>query len=131
MNLNLDTQMQANELRIGNLLMDVSGHVGYVTQINEDKTVKIRTNEGVLITWMRADLFQPIPLTEEILLKCGFEYDELNYFYSLYYNNFKLEFHFDEQYEFWLNDISMEVKYLHQLQNLYFALTGKELDIDL
>lgn len=28
-------------------------------------------------------------------------------------------------------DGNIEVKYLHQLQNLYFALTGKELDIRL
>lgn len=34
----------------------------------------------------------------------------------------------------WFNfsiDGNIEVKYLHQLQNLYFALTGKELDIKL
>ena len=34
------------------------------------------------------------------------------------------------EYNFDLDSIC-KVKYLHQLQNLYFALTGEELEIDL
>jgi hypothetical protein len=29
------------------------------------------------------------------------------------------------------NKVEVEIKYLHQLQNLYFSLTGKELEIKL
>jgi hypothetical protein len=72
--------------------------------------------------------YEPIPITEEWLLKFGFE--------KSFDTNFTLEFLHHELeinisgYGTWLNtqDI-VSVKYVHQLQNLYFALTGEELTI--
>ena len=77
----------------------------------------------------------PIPLTEEILLKCGFEQDGDNDYLQLYIN--------DALNILWLGYLSIEVNgyfvalsekeqlYLHQLQNIYFALTGEELEVNL
>lgn len=67
---------------------------------------------------------QGIPLTLEIMGKCAILKDgvfpDLEYFSmidgSLYFNG-----------EYTATD----VKYLHQLQNLYFALTGNELEVNL
>lgn len=79
----------------------------------------------------------PIPLTEEILLKCGWgkgEYD------SEYIDNVSLK---QEVLGYNVNNKMLYIEtnadvieinhihYLHQLQNLYFALTGKELEINL
>lgn len=71
---------------------------------------------------------EPIPLTEEILLKCGFNfwggitsYCDREDFWSI-----KME---DGRFE--IEYVELEIKHLHQLQNLYFALTGKELEIEL
>ena len=83
---------------------------------------------------------QVIPLTEEILLKCGFKkYEDvysLNMFGLLYYSG---QFHYAVwQYNGYIEEMEFSdpseidtpaILYVHQLQNLYFALTGKELPI--
>lgn len=89
---------------------------------------------------------KPIPLTEEILLKCGFEkgcfyhtkpvdfrmkinenYYVLIYFFgsdvSCYVTNM-------EEYDF-QSEISVDIKYLHELQNLISSTKGQELKIEL
>lgn len=71
----------------------------------------------------------PIPLTEEWLLKFGltktnggnFSCNDICVYDNLENINISLE----------NGDISVELrcpKYIHQLQNLYFALTGEELE---
>jgi hypothetical protein len=70
------------------------------------------------------DAYRPIPLTEEWLLKFGFEIT----------NNFQTKDRFQTHKQdgiiwFEYGYISIELKYVHQLQNLYFALTGEELTI--
>lgn len=69
-----------------------------------------------------------IPLTPELLKRCGFEkginnpdYHDLRFFVLT-----KIE----EGYRLRNCDYpGRDIKYLHQLQNLYFALTGEELTI--
>jgi hypothetical protein len=78
--------------------------------------------------------FDPIPLTEEILLKCGFIKSTL--VEGCYFHNQKERLyisianqhaiHFGN-----INGVLVMIDYLHQLQNLYFALTGEELNIEL
>jgi hypothetical protein len=75
-------------------------------------------------------LMDPIPLTEEWLIKFGFEKDAEN---TSWYNrgiisvskNGNIAFHLEGK---WLNS-KVRVDSVHQLQNLYFALTGEELTI--
>jgi len=66
---------------------------------------------------------QPIPLTEEWLLKFGFD-DLGTYGYGR--GNFHICLHENEFY-FSINNRKVFIKHVHQLQNLYFALTGEEL----
>lgn len=123
--------MQPTELRIGNLLFytKASHEIIVVNTISKDSSL---------------EYIQPIPLTPEILLKVGFDYDDINsdeycdwyeYSYSyerngeLYHEHlpfqmFKGESHIELEY------FDTEIKYLHQLQNLVFALTGTELNVD-
>jgi hypothetical protein len=102
---------------------------------------------------------QPIPLTEEWLRKFGFKYQnrdvshgngKIERFWSKHWftggDNWWIEINLnpitkDSNGFFWLNwnigggndfvhlPHSCELKYIHQLQNLYFALTGNELEI--
>ena len=77
------------------------------------------------------DDFYPIPLTKELLLTCGFVWVDS---FKCYVHGYKTEKEFIlKQYsDFWLMcdiDLKVVVKYLHQLQNLYFALTNNELKI--
>lgn len=116
--------MDAKELRIGN----------YVEH-NSEWSYR---NEKGIIEWSESDWYAlgectlflenilPIPLTEEWLLKFGFERNILEAKHNsiIYYseNNIGIKG--------MLGTVKPSVcKYVHQLQNLYFALTGEELTI--
>ena len=108
--------IKTEELRIGNWVL----HDGKPVQVEKlENDGQINNNFA---------FFDPIPLTEEILLKCGFEHG----FSGFKYEDFRASDMADNgviQIEF--GNVSIGIKYLHKLQNLYFALTGKELNIDL
>ena len=102
--------VRANELRIGNWVETFEG----VIQIQNGWEI----DEG--------NECQPIPLTEEWLLKFGFEYSDLNGDSGLW----KIPpFQIYGKYNQFIYDYRLDVNYVHQLQNLYFALTGEELTI--
>lgn len=114
--------MQANELRIGNWVYRANGKNG-----NKDIEYQIEN-----INLQSVKKYEPILLTEDILLKAGFELNEDNQYMiddfcfmllnsKWYYNN--------TYYECGCPSKPIDIKYLHQLQNLHFALTQKELEI--
>jgi hypothetical protein len=117
--------MKANELRIGNLVTDSIG------------IVEIGKNGK--IDW--GDIYNPIPITENILLKCGF--DKINEVLFWLNNTFMFVLNEnalsmarpdsvdDEDYSIPMAWIKSNINYLHQLQNLYFALTENELNVTL
>ena len=85
----------------------------------------------------------PIPLTEEILLKCGFKKDNYKKGHiGIDYKSGEMTFDFvleepgfmgewDKYYTFELpNHRFVNMKYLHSLQNLFFVITGKELEYE-
>lgn len=109
--------IKAEEFRIGNWVYDFAR-----------KPVQIiRLTKGAF------PLEMPIPLTHKILVQFGFTcYLNPNNTGSVIYdlNDFKIIEHKTE--DFSLRDMhSKRFTYLHQLQNLYFALTGEELEIKL
>ena len=73
----------------------------------------------------------PIPLTEEILLKCGFEkYNKLSGHDGYLFNGYFI--HKDGSFTVLGSSLVLcKIKHLHHLQNLYFALTGQEITIKL
>lgn len=79
---------------------------------------------------------KPIPLTEEILLKYGFErwVDDVLYL-NIKIGRLEHKLRVFEKIGHVLLDhdkrIGEDLKHLHQLQNLYHSLTGKELEIEL
>ena len=83
------------------------------------------------------DYFCAIPLTEEILLKCGYELMiETEYTVNTYAINdsvrlWNINGNFTELIYEINGRKSIQIKHLHQLQNLYFALTGEELNVEL
>ena len=132
--------MKANELRIGNLLT-FNGKIRTVDGVSlvgchkDERYILVELNymykEKVLL---QIDKIDPTPLTEEWLLRFGFEKVGVNYQkgWLLLWTFLKTgEVHFV------LNEPNSnkrhitEFKYVHQLQNLYFALTGEELEIKL
>ncbi len=105
-------------LRIGNLLQDREGIFCRVEELNKDN-FRAPAIRGPLTSLPNS----PIPLTEEILLKCGFK-KNTNYTpcgKAIFYKN---------GYIIYCGvTIEIEIKYLHQLQNLYYCLTGEELKV--
>jgi hypothetical protein len=77
----------------------------------------------------------PIPLTEEWLLKFGFEKRDGKYYLSRYLIKEGISQFFDNGMSFRITTSNTEsthaasIKSVHQLQNLYFALTNTELTI--
>lgn len=120
--------IKPNELRIGNYLQDRDAEVAIVCEISEED---YKAYSG-MVTKLPT---KPIPLTEDWLVKFGFKMgastqpDE----YALQCEYFDLCY--SPSNESWSIDngdsvfIDADIKYVHQLQNLYFALTGKELEL--
>lgn len=119
--------MKSSELRIGNWVEQPNDGVTRVTAILND--LQIKTETGYIDKYCR-----PIPLTEEWLLRFGFDkltekgsgFKSTSYTYT---GKVALIVHFDGvrlSVNFWQGN---EKKYVHQLQNLYFALTGEELTL--
>jgi len=113
--------MTANELRIGNLILDEEFDIIYTVDLDF-------FHDLVSGGFLMADLI-PIPLTNEWLVKFGFEKNE-TYTY-LKKNKFIIDLN-ENMSNYYLCDIDIrvDIKHVHQLQNLYFALTGEELKIN-
>ncbi|OYY99535.1 MAG: hypothetical protein B7Y37_13675 [Sphingobacteriia bacterium 28-36-52] len=120
-------EILASELRIGNKLFG-----GVVSKIEENSFTVFDgcaywNSSEMTENWL---LDQPIRLTTEILEKCGFEKatDEFGGYLSPLYKGGRIRI--DDNT--WYNGcFDTEIKHLHQLQNLYFALTNTELTFKL
>lgn len=118
------------QLRIGNYItfpIGLKGKLCEVLAINE-KQVLIKT-EIDRRAWLNFDYLEPIPLTQELLEKCGFEYDQDDHGHYWTIDEFVVELSGIEEGIFKLEQYRTIITTLHQLQNLYFAITGDELEI--
>ena len=133
--------MEAKNLRIGN----------YVTWIDEDDPsnavltlVGIYLNDAIWVEWTWGDgsndntdcdleTIKGIPITEEWLNKFGFEKKKG----SISYDKDKLSLYFGDTIlsdkngrTYWNSWAIMEKtpNYIHELQNLFFAINGSELE---
>jgi len=113
--------IKANELRIGNIILDEKGDVVCVT---------IDTFYWLAECVRNEEDYKPIPLTEEWLVKLGFEKHEFsNYEYCKGLFNLAHSNKLNPTGMFYEAERGTYLKHVHQLQNLYFALTGEELTI--
>lgn len=128
--------MNANELRIGNYY-EIFDHK-FNPDFNGVRCFELETASEIFKAFSDGSIFKisGIPLTEEWLLRFGFKLK----FDNIYTYPFKVSDNFvvDIKFEGWPENISLitneyfssnSVKYVHQLQNLYFALTGEELTL--
>ena len=128
--------MKANELRIGNLVYRTN------KQTKEKLLIEL-TASCILDISANGEnssfIYKPIPLTEEILLKYGFvsggakqllfiTLDKKDECY-LYLNPLGKGIAIDQNGK--ECSFEIEFKYVHQLQNIFFALTNEELTTNL
>jgi len=148
--------MEAREIRIGNYIYcneKLVSVCGLKLEPYNHITVKLSTNS--YSKYFNTDNLKPIPLTEEWLFKFGFEFKDLDtkkyptLTYGFYYGHedtgFNLHLYEDSEeimealniegwsdgfyfvYDNW--SVWRRINYVHQLQNLYFALYGEELEL--
>jgi hypothetical protein len=113
--------MKANELRLGNWISF------------DGKQFKCKPFDIKNIYDGAKTKYEPIPLTEEWLLKFGFEKDDVGWVINM---NKETQLASGDEDSVWYigssiywGEVPQNIKHVHTLQNLYFALTGEELQI--
>ena len=141
--------IQANELRIGNWVY-VDDSPVQITSIDKDGGINHTSGDDgwTVDYWFIYQIkdIDPIPLTPEILEKAGFDLtpgdlDNDNISWWMFPDNPAVDLmlrEFDKGKGYDLLDMDYgqihydyKITSFHQLQNLYFALTGEELEINL
>lgn len=120
--------MESNELRIGNLV-EYDNRIFEIDSVAKEFPTLNTIEFGIgVVDWNN---IKPTPLTEEWLYKFGFIKEGFidgtyNFFHeNMYGNNCLLPT--GDGFELLIGNT--EIFYVHQLQNLCFALTGKELEL--
>jgi hypothetical protein len=125
--------IDARELRIGNLVKIPFG-IGGVYELCGRECWLIFNGHSFTESKQLYESIQPIELTEDVLIKCGFKY---------FPNNKSFQFDTNMGFSLWgrpdtginvyveREECGESIKYLHQLQNLYYCLIGEELEIKL
>ena len=128
--------IKTKDLRLGNYVTDNSGFTMYVVGIYEDTVLlNFKGNDGDVWEVYEKDL-KPIALDKEMLLKLGYKVYVSDNGWDRYSKK-GIDFHLSPLISggyipsFHINGEYHIVKYLHQLQNLFYALTQKELEINL
>ena len=131
--------MKSTELRIGNLV-SFGGRMATVYQVNRSGAVLQYdgdTNteiEGVRRSTVSANDIEPVRITEEILLKSGFYKDEGSirlYIKHVMNSNIRAFRVLLSNTGLYFPNVEWGVNMtgVHQLQNLYFSITGQELSV--
>lgn len=125
--------MTTRELMIGNYVMAIKNYedIFYVNCIYGYRDLNITSGIYKNYDTTIRDV-KPIPLTEEWLLKFGFKnhLDTIWIHWSKESGLFQISTRLPQgSYGLWINGTMGCFEYVHQLQNLFFALTGEELTI--
>ena len=125
--------IQINELRIGNLVKwyDVSKVLELHSEKNKFDNVYIECEES--FEWTEYNKLEPIPLTEEWLLKFGFFIIEINGKFEATLPNFRYNIYWNKYTDGFLfcdgGTVLINFYYVHELQNLVFVLGQRELTV--
>ena len=127
----MKAEIKEEELMIGNII-NWKGRPVKVTMIGEFG-IQCTDDIGIINAKFSTPDLRGIPLTPEILEKCGLGWEHLGYsVIQCKIGELKLQSFCGSGWVLSCNGIELQmVKYLHQLQNLYFALTGTHLTIEL
>lgn len=141
--------MKSNELRIGNWIADRGLKEWQIDHWETINKVSSKASTSMFMGIMMethplteyVDYLRPIPLTDEWLLKFGFTPDERKIVYDHPLPKEPENEHKDlgtKYPAFFMNNrlnrwmdchTRVCIDYVHQLQNLYFTLTGEELEV--
>lgn len=132
--------IQINELRIGNWVSVDTMKIDQMPKCSFANVIGVGDKIDLLIDGygensVSSKVITPVKLTRDILFSCGFEengvYDNV---YQL--RNFSITLNKKSksgmlQYTTNGSNLEIEILSVHQLQNVYFALIGEELEVGL
>ena len=114
--------IRENELRVG-------VHILYCEKVFQVDAECINMHWGDDLD----DAYRPIPITEEWLLRFGIDFTSEKEWYHITFTIKGLLFETSTSMDGFTYNLCFEdminIKYVHQFQNIYFALTGEELTI--
>jgi hypothetical protein len=130
--------IQENELRIGNYVCN-HVYIGIVESIDKKGCIVNYISDNIE-GFTNNKFIKPIPQTEEWLLKFGFEKTNIkmsgcNVWQKGKYRVLKSYLNDDNSYSLCIDGITpptwaiAKFEYVHQFQNIYFALEKQELEI--
>ena len=133
--------IKINEFRIGNfVLVDEKLQAVCAISLNNIELatyeVGYMNNDKLYYLPCESDRLQPVPINDEVLESCGFKFDT---YFRLWQKMKKvlgtgMDMEMTGDYsvlDFSHRPILKEIEYLHHLQNLYYALKRKELEVNL
>lgn len=109
----IENEMEAKNLRIGNTVLDVTGFLDLEPNDFVDKPLMRRIT--------------PIQLSPDWMEGLGFEWDGERWFHKA--EDWIMIDPSDNMVRLWDGWLNREIKYVHELQNLFFTLTGEELEL--
>ena len=132
--------VEIKELRFGNIVKDKNAELIIVDSIVTAEGTGINAPvswSGCSPDYFQQDIF-PIELSNDVLKNCGFKEDTDGDFIIEYgrlalilveddQNNWFVRYREDIGIPYMAFNINTPMDYLHQLQNLYYCLTGDEL----
>lgn len=123
--------ISCNELRLGNRVL-VNGNLQKVSQITGTTifTINADENNGPAASEHKPEQLQPVPMTNEVLKQCGFVFHDYFKFWQLKTTGIRSEMDIDRDFDvidFMRRPIVKNLLSLHQLQNVYFILKGREM----
>jgi len=123
------TTLPSTQVKVTSIFQDKIGYISpeleYRVEPFEDDLLQIETAHKLL------EELEPIPLTAELLKKCGFETLPGEMYTHGYLTLQELQDNNTKVFQFHDFEFKPKIRYLHQLQNFYFALMGEELEVSL
>lgn len=121
--------MDAKDLRIGNWVV-------HEPIIDDWEEIIVKCG-NIIQCEISPDSFAPIPLTEEWLFKFSFDKlaNDIPTYYKCFGNlieddyEYSLNIYVDSEFNYFITIFGRKIiiKHIHQLQNLYFFISGEEL----
>ena len=121
------------ELRLGNRVL-VDKNLQQVSMITGTAVFTSDAEEGheQVASEYRFEQIEPVPLTDDVLKQCGFVYHDYFKFWQHITTGIRSEMDINSDYDvidFMRRPIIKKMTSLHQLQNVYFMLKGRELTL--
>lgn len=123
--------IQANELRIGSWVLTKNLYAK-VEGIVDSENISIAI-DGYNSLNLSINQIKPIKLTEDNIISCGFRHIGL---YDNVYHSDNFRIYLNKKLKIGLlkldhdsDQLEIEIRSVHQLQNVYFILTGEELEV--